>query len=319
MDELFSFPEFADFPLSLHLAMLEDDVRMKKYSSAISNSIKPGDVVVDIGSGTGILSFLAANCGAAEVHGIEQSQLATYAKRIKDQSFSKANIEFHQLDILNDKLPDINADVLVCELFGNFGIEEELIEIIKKAKDAFLKPEGRMIPEQLSLFVAPVQCSTAYRELANWNMELYGIDFSPLQQLAYNSIYHIQSEPVRVLAPPSKIAQLDLYQLNTTIFKEASFIASTASTLHGVAGWFETQLAPGIVLNTGPDAPQTHWGQILFPIGDPVELAVDDRLTFQFEETRDANNVKWRWSGTISRNNKNTEISKFEYFAHRSL
>jgi len=317
MDELFSFPEFVDFPLSLHLAMLNDEVRMKKYAAAISKSINPGDVVIDIGSGTGILGFLAAQYGAAEVQGIEKSRLAEYAKKIKDQSFFDSKIAFHQLDILQDKLPEIEADVLVCELFGNFGIEEELVEIIKKAKDAFIKPNGRMIPEQLSLHIAPVQCSKAYRELANWNIELCDIDFSPLQQLAYNAIYQIQSEPVRMLASPSEIAHLDLYQLNTTVFKEVGFEVSTAGTLHGMAGWFETQLAPGIILNTGPDAPATHWGQILFPIGDPVELAVQDRVTFQFEEKRDANDVIWRWSGTISHDNN--KASEFEYFAQRSL
>jgi len=69
-----------------------------------------------------------------------------------------------------------------------------------------------------------------------------------------------------------------------------------SGTIHGFAGWFEADLAPGVVLSTAPDKPTTHWHQSYFPIrpfrveaGDRVELGVravpsqhDPRLPLYF-------------------------------------
>ena len=57
MDELFSAPELAEFPLGLHLAMIQDPVRMRAFDQALRVAISPGDVVVDVGAGTGVLSL----------------------------------------------------------------------------------------------------------------------------------------------------------------------------------------------------------------------------------------------------------------------
>ena len=45
--------------LNYHLNMLLDAARIDSYQRAIEASVQPGDVVVDIGCGTGVLSFMA--------------------------------------------------------------------------------------------------------------------------------------------------------------------------------------------------------------------------------------------------------------------
>jgi len=46
--------------LLLHEQMIADKVRLDFYDAGIKRYIMPGDTVVDLGTGTGILSFLAA-------------------------------------------------------------------------------------------------------------------------------------------------------------------------------------------------------------------------------------------------------------------
>ncbi|MBT6273043.1 MAG: hypothetical protein HOI95_02800, partial [Chromatiales bacterium] len=75
MEELFSDPAVGDFPVSLHLAMIRDKVRMKAFHQALKASIRPGDTVVDIGTGTGVLAILAARCGAGKVVGFDRSDI----------------------------------------------------------------------------------------------------------------------------------------------------------------------------------------------------------------------------------------------------
>ena len=58
-----------------HFRMLNDSQRNKAYKEAISRAVKDGyDVVLDIGSGTGILSMFTVQSAAKEVYACEMSQ-----------------------------------------------------------------------------------------------------------------------------------------------------------------------------------------------------------------------------------------------------
>ena len=57
--------------LDYHLSMLRDTARMDAFRRAIDASVRPGDVVVDLGCGSGVLSFMACEAGARTVYAIE--------------------------------------------------------------------------------------------------------------------------------------------------------------------------------------------------------------------------------------------------------
>ena len=78
--ELFpEIPNLYEFP-SVHAGMLLEDEREKKYSEAISRVVKEGDIVADIGTGTGLLAFLCLKAGAKHVHAIERTSAINWAK-----------------------------------------------------------------------------------------------------------------------------------------------------------------------------------------------------------------------------------------------
>ena len=94
MDEYFSSPTMADFPLNSHLQMLQDKVRVQAFSRALRSIMRPGATVIDVGSGTGVLAFLAARHGAGKVLGFERSELAKHATRVKAESCPDAPVTF---------------------------------------------------------------------------------------------------------------------------------------------------------------------------------------------------------------------------------
>jgi predicted RNA methylase len=51
--------------------MLRDQRRTKSFLEAVRNVVSPGDVVIDIGTGTGILAAAAAQAGARHVYAVE--------------------------------------------------------------------------------------------------------------------------------------------------------------------------------------------------------------------------------------------------------
>ena len=91
LDPVELFPEVPNiyaFPCG-HADMVFDKSRVAAYRDAINETVKPGDVVADLGSGTGLLSFLCLQAGAARVHAIERSDVIDFHA---DQNLSNVNV-----------------------------------------------------------------------------------------------------------------------------------------------------------------------------------------------------------------------------------
>src|SRR3989338_6823874 len=93
-------PKQVWFPLSeniggwekrFHTLMLNDRIRMRAYEQAVKEIVKPGMVVADIGTGTGILALWALEAGARQVYGVEMNSLVapTAEARIAHAGYEK--------------------------------------------------------------------------------------------------------------------------------------------------------------------------------------------------------------------------------------
>ena len=60
--------------LSFHHRLLTDPTRMRAYHRAIADAIGPDDVVLDLGTGSGVLALWAAQAGARHVYAVEPQQ-----------------------------------------------------------------------------------------------------------------------------------------------------------------------------------------------------------------------------------------------------
>lgn len=169
-----------------HIAMLNDRGRTEAYLNAIANSVKPGDVVIDLGAGTGILSAAAARCGAGKVHAIERTPIAEAAQALFEANGLQERIVVHREPSTNVELSE-PADVLVTELVGNEPLSERILEYVLDARNRLLKPGARIIPYKLEIAAQCLQLGAGMREqyqftsanTAEWS-SAYGLDFSTL-------------------------------------------------------------------------------------------------------------------------------------------
>jgi hypothetical protein len=170
--------------------MLNDRTRTSSYMDAIGRAVRPGDVVLDIGTGTGIFALAAALAGARHVYALEVGRVAHAAR-----SLFAANGVSHRITLIQHwsteiELPE-RADVLVSELIGDEPLAEGVLGITKDAVRRLLTPGARLVPSGIQIFGLPItipedvlnMCMFTPATVENWQA-WYGLDFSPLTKVA---------------------------------------------------------------------------------------------------------------------------------------
>ncbi len=267
----------AQVEYSNYYQMLSDNVRMEAFHTAIKRMIKPGDIVIDLGAGTGILGIWALQAGAARVYAIEKTGAIDLAREIARLNGYAGHIEFIQDNSMNVCIPQ-RANAIISETLGSFALDENMLQFITDARERLLVDEGTLIPAVVELFAAPVDSKDIYEKIDFWR-KLPDVDFSPAFELFSRKMMVESVLYGQLLAEP-----LRLQSVNLNVWKEDSYSSrgyfpiKRTGTIHGMAGWFSASLCDGVCINTAPDQPETHWKQAFFPFHDPIRVVRGDVL-----------------------------------------
>jgi len=130
----------------IYMPMINDTGRNVYYKRAIEAAV-PGKVVCDIGTGTGLLSILAAKAGAEKVYSVEMDPgRADFARKIIHKVGLSDRIEVIHKNFFDT---DIRADIFVSETIGTPVFNEDIIAISKHAT----RHGGKFIPGSFDLWV----------------------------------------------------------------------------------------------------------------------------------------------------------------------
>ncbi len=303
--------------LPFHHWLIADTCRTGTYQKAISQVVRKNDVVLDIGAGSGILSFLACRAGARKVYAVEKSAALPLARELCASNGLNDIVEFRQGRSQEIQLPE-PVDVIISDTGCSFGLQGGLLGILLDAKKRFLKPGGRIIPHSLQLLVAPVELND-HRNLDIWEKDRYGLDLSSIRRFAANTDYHFKVEPESVLAPPASLIKILFDEVSSPyVAGETLSVAARDGVMHGLAAWIDLELAPGIGFTNSPLAPTVDWTHSFFPIERPVALQKGDRVRANIQTN---NGEIWRWQVQIESGNTESESrpSVKERFDHSTL
>ena len=148
-----------DFPYQCLL----DYRRTTMFHTAIRAVVKPGDIVIDAGAGSGILSFFAAQAGAKKVYAIEiDSFLAKCLKNSIQSNNLSQIIEVINDDIHTSILPD-SADVLICEMMETGLMDEMQVTALSSLREkSIITERTRLIPIKYETFIELGFCDFTY-------------------------------------------------------------------------------------------------------------------------------------------------------------
>jgi len=240
---------------------------------------------MDLGTGTGILSFFCIAAGAAKVYAIEASDLADWTELIVASNGLSDKIKVIKGRIEEITLPE-QVDVIVSEWMGTFLIFESMMESLLWGRDKYLKPDGMMLPSHANIYLSPVTMDEFYKEKVEFWNTVHGVDMSVVIPFAKKCAFEKPMidkaiKPECVLAEPVLLNSFNLKDvpMNKPYEKtvvQFSFKASKDANMHGFVAWFDVAFVgtahEKIVLSTSPDHKDTHWHQDLFLFDTPVAV-----------------------------------------------
>jgi len=151
---------------------LADKKRTESFRKAIEKIVKPDDIVVDLGTGTGILALFAARAGAKKVYAIEISNtVAKSAYEIIKRNGYEDIIEVIVGDASKVKIPK-KVNVVISEMLTTGLIDEDQIIVLNSLWD-------RDIVDNNTIFL-PKRIDT-YAELVQSDFDLYGFDMKMIR------------------------------------------------------------------------------------------------------------------------------------------
>lgn len=152
-DDSYYFESYSK--VDIHYTMLRDTVRTGAYEHGILDNAElfKDKVVLDVGCGTGILCMFAAKAGAKKVIGVDMSSIIHHARNIV-----AANGFGDVITLLHGRLEDLQlpvekVDIIISEWMGYALLFESMLSSVLYARDRYLAPEGRVLPDQSRMYI----------------------------------------------------------------------------------------------------------------------------------------------------------------------
>ena len=256
-------------PLHYHYNMLNDNARMRGFKAAIEYVVRPGARVLELGGGTGVLSYFAAR-KAAKVWCVERNpELARAARKMLALNPRGHKVEVIEADAF-DYLPPEPVDVVICEMIHVAMLREKQIPVISAFKERYLKKFGGPLP----VFVPEALIQAVQAVEQSFDFEGY-----------YAPTYLFQ-DPGVAQSKTDELAAPAIYQMLT--YDEAlpalctwkgTLPISQSGTLNALRFISKNILA--IVI----DKQQTidwHSQYLIVPLARPIDVRAGDQIQLQF-------------------------------------
>ena len=257
-------------PLHYHHNMLMDQNRMLGFKSAIDYAVKPGARVLELGGGTGVLSWFAA-AKAEKVWCVEfNPDLVREARKMLAQNTHGHRVEVVHADAF-EYLPPERVDVVICEMIHVAMLREKQVEVIESFKQRYLQhfggPLPLFLPEAVIMAVQPMQ--------QDYDFEGF---YAPIVQFQQNTVIHTGTLE---LAPPAVYSVIDFNQPTDMTFSfDGTFLIERSGSVNALRFVTKNILA---VVNERSTTIDWLNHYMSLPLDNPVDARSGDVLHVSFQ------------------------------------
>ncbi len=270
MKNKFESLELGQFiPLHYHHNMLNDTIRMAGFKEAINLVVKPGAKVLELGGGTGVQSFFAAQ-KAQKVYCVERNpELVGAARSFLAQNTNGNKVEVIQADALH-YLPPEPVDVVICEMLHTGLLREKQMPVIDSFKKRYWEKFGGPLP----IFVPEASIQAIQPIEQNFHFEGF---YAPT--ILFQDPCSIQQRSKNLGNP--EVFQLLSYAepFSQTCHWDGEIIIAESGQLNALRLITKNILAINMLTHSTVD---WHTQYIIVPLSTPILVSKGDHISIRF-------------------------------------
>lgn len=290
------FPKGGYDAALVHIAMLEDPVRKTAFQQGVRETVREGDVVLDLGTGSGILAITAAQAGARKVYAVEPAGTVHLARSVAERNGFADRIEFIRGWSPQLELPE-PADVLLTDIVGNEALDMQIWETLDDARRRLLTDSPRLVPGALTAYATLTripdtllnQHRVSHEHVTRWK-DMYGIDFGPMADSESRRSIGFYERPETVqswefLSAPGELYEVDLLgDVPRALETACTLTANEEGVANGVAVHFTARLGPTTELSTAPwlGCARSHWYTAVWAFPEPVPVRKGQQVDLDY-------------------------------------
>jgi len=268
-----------------HISMINDQERNNAYLKAINLAIKNKDYVLEIGTGSGLLSMMAIDAGAKKVITCESNKsISKIASKIISKNGYKDKIR-----VINKKSTELTigndlsqkADLIISEIFSSNLVGEGVQATILDAKKRLLKSNGKLLPESGEIKFALIKGNSELEEQC-FTSEINGYDLSDFNQITGKKFnIHIKGLNSSFLSNDNSAFSFDFYGNEEIKEKEKTIDIPVikSGTCIGIQTWIKINVYQNIYLENKPsNTKKSHWSNPIYRFKKPLKLSKGEIL-----------------------------------------
>ncbi|XP_011344451.2 protein arginine N-methyltransferase 9 [Ooceraea biroi] len=283
-----------------HFTMLNDKWRNNAFEQAIRKRINQGyDTVLDLGTGTGLLSLYVKDAGAKKIYACECSDVMTLIAKEVFESNDATDVKLIPKLSFDLKIPmDISERVklIVTETFdaGLFG--ELVVPSMINVHMNILDPNGTVIPMGATVYTAAIECehiryrSSVIFDKVKENCPLNFHDVCVLSDDEYYDTENLEKVQINYVTEPQMLLTVNFNNLlelqefcKDGIKQILRAKCKYNGIMDGLVTWFKLHLDEEITLDSSDR--KSCWQLAVFP-AVPTACHEGDTLTIKAEMSK---------------------------------
>jgi tetratricopeptide (TPR) repeat protein len=260
-----------------HFSMLADEARNRAYHTVLRKLVRPGDRVLDIGTGSGLLAMMAARAGAGEVIACEREPgIAAVARTIIEKNGYSDIVKVHTLDsrlLRLGKEVSERVDLIVSEILDVAVTGEGMLPSIRAALRNLAKPDTKVIPSSATVKVQLLELPYSHYNPGLDNVEGFDLrEFEQFRQEGGRKTFYLQADHGQECSEVVDLRTFDFLKPGIALSEtrperfSIRFEHVAMKNIDGLLLWFDLALDPETVMSSGPGGEFEHWGQVFYPL-----------------------------------------------------